>query len=177
MFRKEREGFSSDDIGGIRYRQRPALRDDVGGCVWPPHPRKAGALKRRSRDSMQGHGKEKVIEQTFHQRSTSATSVRKVVFSVDMAVDGGGLRYGERLQVLVLSVGLKIRCFSRIGPGIRFHVIFFRVFRSCDRLLCLVFDIEIEIQPFNHFLSFFHFFTSANHVLYCYEKEGKGLSI
>ena len=33
---------------------------------------------------MQGHGKEKVIEQTFHQRSTSATSVRKVVFSVDM---------------------------------------------------------------------------------------------
>lgn len=30
------------------------------------------------------------IEQTFHQRSTSATSARNAAFSVDMAVDEGG---------------------------------------------------------------------------------------
>ena len=63
VFGKEREGFSRDDIGGIRYRQRPALRDDVGGCVWPPHPRKAGALKRgHEPEGQYCHFEEKVIE-------------------------------------------------------------------------------------------------------------------
>ena len=60
-FRKVREDFSRDDIGGIRYRQRPALRDDVGGCVWPPHPRAAGALKRGD-EGQYCHFEEKVIE-------------------------------------------------------------------------------------------------------------------
>ena len=99
---------------------------------------------------MQCHGKGKVIEQTFHQRSTSATSVRKVVFSVDMAVEAGRLRYRREAS----SVGFKcwfedqvLGAISRIGPGIRFHVIFFRVFRSRDHFPCLVFIIEIEIQP------------------------------
>ena len=39
-----------------------------------------------------GHSEGKKIEQTFHQRSTSATSARNAAFSVDMALDEGGLK-------------------------------------------------------------------------------------
>jgi hypothetical protein len=41
----------------------------------------------------QHHEEENETRQTFHQRSTSETSVRNAVFSIDMAVGMGGLKY------------------------------------------------------------------------------------
>lgn len=69
-----------DNIGGIGYGDRATLRDDICGSVGSLCLCKARALQTWSRDLEL----EKIKWRTFHQRSTSATSARNAVLSLDM---------------------------------------------------------------------------------------------